>query len=77
LTPFFVFDPVLCCMLHSINTNPDQEYTVLEPSIVSIANDPDNAGVATALSVGQTTITSTFVYEGQIFATQALITVTP
>lgn len=64
-------------VLHNIDTNPDQEYTVLDPSIVSIANDPDNAGVATALSVGQTTITSTFVYEGQIFATQALVTVTP
>ena len=64
-------------MLHSINTNPDQEYTVLDPSIVSIANDPDNAGAATALSVGQTTVTSTFVYEGQIFTTQALVTVTP
>ena len=63
-------------VLHNIDTNPDQEYTVLDPSIVSVANDPDNAGMATALSAGQTTITSTFVYEGQIFATQALITVT-
>jgi hypothetical protein len=64
-------------VLHNIDTNPDQEYTVLDPSIVSITNEPDNAGVATALSVGQTTITSTFIYEGQIFATQALVTVTP
>lgn len=63
--------------LHTINTNPDQEYTVDDPSILSIANDPDNAGMARALSTGQAIITSTFVYEGETFTTHAVVTVTP
>jgi len=63
--------------LHTINTNPDQEYTVDDPSILSIANDPDNAGMARALSAGQAIITSTFVYEGETFTTHAVVTVTP
>lgn len=63
--------------LHSIDTHPDQEYIVDNPSIVSIANDPDNAGRARALSVGQAIITSTFVYEGETFTTHAVVTVTP
>ncbi len=63
--------------LYSINQHPDQEYTVDDPTILSIANDPDNAGRAKALSVGQATITSTFEYEGDIFITHALVTVEP
>jgi hypothetical protein len=62
--------------LHSINTNPNQVYTVDNPSIISVANDPDNAGTATALSVGQTVITSIFEYEGITHKTLALVTVT-
>lgn len=63
--------------LHNINTNPDQVYTVDDPSIVSIANDPDHSGMATALSVGQVVITSTFGYEGETHTTHAVATVTP
>jgi hypothetical protein len=62
--------------LYTINTNPDQEYTVDAPSVVSVANDPDNAGTATALNVGQAVITSTFIYEGVTFETDATVTVT-
>jgi uncharacterized lipoprotein NlpE involved in copper resistance len=62
--------------LYAINTNPDQEYTVDVPSVVSVANDPDNAGTATALDVGQAVITSTFIYEGETFTTEAMVTVT-
>jgi hypothetical protein len=62
--------------LYAINTNPDQEYTVDVPSVVSVANDPDNAGTATALSVGQAVITSTFIYEGVTFTSEAMVTVT-
>ena len=65
------------CKLHSINTNPDQVYTVDNPSIISVANDPGNAGMATALSVGQAVITSTFEYEGETHTTHAVVTVTP
>ena len=64
-------------LLHSINTNPDQEYTVDDTSVVSVANDPDNAGIATGLSEGQAVVTSTFEYEGEIFTTTATVTVTP
>jgi hypothetical protein len=45
-------------------------------SVVSVANDPDNAGMATALDVGQAVITSTFIYEGVTFTTEAMVTVT-
>jgi hypothetical protein len=51
--------------------------SVVDPTVVSIANGPDNAGKATALSVGQAVITSTFDYEGETHTTHAVVTVTP
>ncbi len=63
--------------LHTINENRDQEYTVDDPTVLSIANDPGNEGRAKALKAGQVTITSTFEYEGETFEDFALVTVTP
>lgn len=63
--------------LHTINSHPDQEYTVDDPAILSIRNDPGYEGRAKALKAGQVSITTTFDYEGDTFTDNALVTVTP
>ena len=62
---------------HTVDESRDQEYTVDDPTVLSIANDPGNEGRAKALKAGQVTITSTFEYEGETFEDFALVTVTP
>ena len=63
--------------LISINSSTNQSYSVDEPSIAYISNNPDNKGHLTGLVPGTTIVHSTFEYEGIIFTAQTTVTVTP
>lgn len=63
--------------LHTVDQSRDQEYTVDDPTVLTIRNDPGFEGRAKALKVGQVTITSTFEYDGDIFEDFAVVTVIP
>ena len=59
----------------SVNQYPSQSYTVSDPSVAYISNNPDNKGMLTGLRVGTVVVMSTFEYEGETFTDQATLTV--
>jgi len=63
--------------LISVNQSPNQSYSVDDPSIAYISNNPDNKGELIGLESGTTTVNSTFVYEGETYTTQTTVTITP
>ncbi len=63
--------------LYSVNQSPDQFYSIDDPSIAYISNNPDNKGRLRGLEAGTTTVRSQFTYEGETFTTETTVTVTP
>jgi hypothetical protein len=60
---------------YSLNQSPMQSYSVGDPSVAYISNNPENKGLLTGLSPGSTTVVSTFEYEGETYTDQATLTV--
>jgi hypothetical protein len=63
--------------LYSVNQSPSQSYSIADPSVAYVSNDPDEKGQLTALKAGTTTVFSMFVYEDSVFSDEATITVIP
>lgn len=61
--------------LYSVNQSEDQFYQVGDAAVAYISNSPANKGTLTALAPGTTTVTSTFVFEGEEFTAQGTLTV--
>lgn len=61
----------------SINQSTNQTYSVADPSIAYISNLPENKGQLQGLKAGTTSVTSTFVYDGETYTDQTTVTVTP
>jgi len=61
----------------SVNQLPSQSYSISDPSIAYISNNPENKGILTALKDGTTDVFSTYEHEGVIYSAQATVTVSP
>ena len=51
----------------SVNSSDGQYYSVDDPTIAYISNNPDSKGQLLGLKPGSTTIRSTFIYEDETF----------
>ena len=61
----------------SVNSSNSQYYSVENPDIAYISNDPENKGELTGLSAGTTTIRSTFIYEDETFTDETTVNIIP